>query len=549
MAAGADRRRCGRRRAPTASTWSRAWGQWNETTLDREGVPAPDGVGAIRRFRRGRADHRRGGRRVRAAGRRPRALRLRAALGTAAARLPLRGDARDRSAGARASAGCRRSTARTPWSGAIVRLVLARFIPDTAAPARGAPPKPRAVTTDRSARRGPLAGIRVVDLTRARGGPHVRAPARRPRGRRGRGAEPARRRRVLVARLPTAPTCTATSAPSPSTSPPTTAAPCFFRLVEHADVLVENFRPGVKHRLGIDPDAVWAVNPRVVYATISGFGQTGPYASRPGRRPDRAGPRRADERHRPARYGPWRVGIAISDTAAGTILTQGVLAALHRPRPHRARAVGAHVAARGDGQLHGLPGDAVADRRRGAGPGRQPAPDDRADGRLSRPPTATSTSPRMGDFAAFCALIGAPELADDPRYADVRVARSSTAPTLDADLGAAAAHAHHGRVGRAPRRRRARAGPVLAVDEVFADPQVQHLAADPPGRAPDAWRDRGAAPAAHVLRHAGDGSGSGPPADGAHTREVLAELGYDDAEIDDAAHERCSRSHQREQER
>ena len=56
----------------------------------------------------------------------------------------------------------------------------------------------------------------------------------------------------------------------------------FFRLVEQADVVVENFRPDVKERLGVDPETVWAVNPRMVYASISGFGQDGPYATRPG---------------------------------------------------------------------------------------------------------------------------------------------------------------------------------------------------------------------------------------------------------------------------
>ncbi|MEQ9327880.1 MAG: CaiB/BaiF CoA-transferase family protein, partial [Rhodospirillales bacterium] len=54
------------------------------------------------------------------------------------------------------------------------------------------------------------------------------------------------------------------------------------RLVETADVVVENFRPDVKSRLGIDYDSLKAINPRLVYASISGFGQDGPYAKRPG---------------------------------------------------------------------------------------------------------------------------------------------------------------------------------------------------------------------------------------------------------------------------
>ena len=100
------------------------------------------------------------------------------------------------------------------------------------------------------------------------------------------------------------------------------------RLAERADVLVENFRPGVKHRLRIDPDTLWGVNPRLVYASISGFGQDGPYAERPGVDQIAQGLGGVMSVTGPPGTGPSHVGIAISDTAAGTILTQGVLAAL-----------------------------------------------------------------------------------------------------------------------------------------------------------------------------------------------------------------------------
>ena len=162
-----------------------------------------------------------------------------------------------------------------PVVGAVVRLALARFIPDTArrlARVR----RNRPVTVD-----GPLAGVRVVDLTRARAGPTcvrqltdlgaeaiaVQSPAGggvfSSLG--SDGANLHRNKRAIAVDLTT-----------------DDGRAVFFRLVERADVVVENFRPGVKYRLGIEPDAVWAVNPRVVYASISGFGQTGPYASRPG---------------------------------------------------------------------------------------------------------------------------------------------------------------------------------------------------------------------------------------------------------------------------
>ena len=99
-------------------------------------------------------------------------------------------------------------------------------------------------------------------------------------------------------------------------------------LVDRADVLVENMRPGVKHRLGIGPTALLARNPRLIYASLSGFGQSGPYADRPGVDQIAQGMGGLMSVTGPPGSGPWRTGIAISDTASGTFLTQGVLAAL-----------------------------------------------------------------------------------------------------------------------------------------------------------------------------------------------------------------------------
>jgi|TARA_B100000959_G_scaffold118107_1_gene124122 crotonobetainyl-CoA:carnitine CoA-transferase CaiB-like acyl-CoA transferase len=102
----------------------------------------------------------------------------------------------------------------------------------------------------------------------------------------------------------------------------------FFDLAKQADVVVENFRVDVKHRLGVDYEAVKRVNPAIIYASISGFGQEGPYSKRPAvdqviqgmsglmsitGEPDR---------------GPMRAGIAVSDTSAGMFLGQGILLAL-----------------------------------------------------------------------------------------------------------------------------------------------------------------------------------------------------------------------------
>ena len=102
----------------------------------------------------------------------------------------------------------------------------------------------------------------------------------------------------------------------------------FLDLAKQADVIAENFRADVKHRLQIDYESVRAVNERVVYASISGFGQEGPYRDRPGVDQIVQGMSGLMSITGEPGRGPMRVGIAISDTAAGMFLGQGILLAL-----------------------------------------------------------------------------------------------------------------------------------------------------------------------------------------------------------------------------
>ena len=99
-------------------------------------------------------------------------------------------------------------------------------------------------------------------------------------------------------------------------------------LADHADVLVENFRPDVKHRLGIDYETLAAINPRLVYGSISGFGQSGPYRDRPGYDQVAQGMGGLMSITGEPGRGPMRVGIPIGDLTAGLFLAQGILAAL-----------------------------------------------------------------------------------------------------------------------------------------------------------------------------------------------------------------------------
>src|SRR5467141_2748877 len=102
----------------------------------------------------------------------------------------------------------------------------------------------------------------------------------------------------------------------------------FRRLVKKADVVVENFRPDVKKRLGIDYKDLRKINPRIVYGSISGFGQSGPYATRPGFDQIAQGMGGLMSITGLPGQGPVRVGIPIADLSAGNLLALGIMMAL-----------------------------------------------------------------------------------------------------------------------------------------------------------------------------------------------------------------------------
>ncbi len=105
----------------------------------------------------------------------------------------------------------------------------------------------------------------------------------------------------------------------------------FHQMAQQADVVVENFRSDVKYRLGVDYETLSQLNPRLIYASISGFGQDGPYATRPGVDQIIQGMSGLMSITGEPGGGPMRVGVAISDTSAGMFLGQGILLALiHR---------------------------------------------------------------------------------------------------------------------------------------------------------------------------------------------------------------------------
>ena len=110
----------------------------------------------------------------------------------------------------------------------------------------------------------------------------------------------------------------------------------FKRMVKKADVVVENFRPDVKKRLGIDYKTLAKINPRLVYASISGFGQDGPYANRPGFDQIAQGMGGLMSITGLPGQGPVRVGIPIADLSAGLFAALGIMVALlEREKSHK----------------------------------------------------------------------------------------------------------------------------------------------------------------------------------------------------------------------
>ncbi len=139
----------------------------------------------------------------------------------------------------------------------------------------------------------------------------------------------------------------------------------FNKLAATADVIVENYRPQVKHRLGIDYESIKKFNKGIVYVSISGFGQDGPYADRPGFDQIAQGMGGLMSITGEPGRGPMRVGIPIADLCAGIFASQGALLALLQ------RSVGPNLAAAGTDIHARLSGSALADGQRHPRAGRQ----------------------------------------------------------------------------------------------------------------------------------------------------------------------------------
>jgi formyl-CoA transferase len=303
------------------------------------------------------------------------------------------------------------------------------------------------------------------------------------------------------------------------------------KLAETADVIVENFRPDVKTRLGIDYEALSKVNPRLVYASISGFGQDGPYAGRPGFDQIAQGMGGLMSITGLPGQGPVRVGIPIADLTAGIFAAQGILVALlEREVSGKGQWVQSSLL---QAQVFML--DFQASRWLMEGQVPKQAGNNHP---TSIPTGVFRTSDGYMNIAAtgqkiwqrFCAVLGKPEWLTDERYATA-AARSANRDALNPEIEAVTLTDTMANWVAKLNEAGVPCGPIYKVDEMFADPQVQHL-----GIAQHCEADgRNVAYVGQPIALSRTPSRvvSHPPALGEHTGAILAEAGLDQATIDD----------------
>jgi crotonobetainyl-CoA:carnitine CoA-transferase CaiB-like acyl-CoA transferase len=378
---------------------------------------------------------------------------------------------------------------------------------------------------------GPLARFKVIDLTRVRAGPTaVRQLAdwgadvikiESPEGDAGLGGERHgpdfqnlhRNKRSLTLNL---------KAPE--------GVAVMKRLVERADVVVENYRPDVKFRLGVDYESLKVVNPRIVYASISGFGQDGPYIDRPGFDQIAQGMGGLMSITGEPGRGPMRVGIPVADLTAGIFAAMGILIALLEREQSgegqwvKSSLLGAQISMLDFQAARWTIGKEVPGQAGNNHP-------------TSIPTGVFATADGYINIAAagddiyrrLCKALGAEHLAADPLYATGRV-RSKNRDALNEAIEAITRGRTSADWIEMLNKAGVPSGPIYKMNEVFADPQVKHLAmtrtvphkvlgeveviGQPIELSRTPWSIRSATPEA-----------------GEHTDTVLAELGYSVEEI------------------
>jgi formyl-CoA transferase len=304
----------------------------------------------------------------------------------------------------------------------------------------------------------------------------------------------------------------------------------FNRLVERADVVVENFRPDVKHRLGIAYETLSQVNPRLVYASISGFGQDGPYRNRPGFDQVAQGMGGLMSITGLPGQGPVRAGIPIADLCAGLFCAYGVMVALYE-REHSGKGQWITTSLL---EAMSFMLDFQATRWLVDG---EVAPQAGNDHPTSIPTGVFETSDGHMNIATsggaiwerFCKVMEAEEWIRHPDYVTEQL-RSKNRLALNAGIN------------ERTRKRDTRtwvqmlteagvpSGEINTIDQVFNDPQIKHLGIAQTVKS-KALGELTLVGQPVALHRTPSKLTVAPPEMGEHNDEILTECGYSEAEI------------------
>ena len=304
----------------------------------------------------------------------------------------------------------------------------------------------------------------------------------------------------------------------------------FKHMVTNADIVVENYRPDVKDRLGINYEALKKINKRIILASISGFGQDGPYRDRPGYDQIAQGMGGLMSITGLPGQGPVRVGIPVADLTAGLFCALGILTALLEREVsgegqwittsllqaqifmldfQAARWLQAHEVPKQAGNNHptSIPTGVFKTK----------------DGHLN----IASTGQVM--WERLCKAIDAPELVNHPDY-NSNALRSKNRDAVNVAIEAKTVNKNSAEWIDIFNKIGVPCGPIYSIDQMFADPQVKHLGITQAAKRPDGIEQVFVGQPVELSRTPSSIVAT-PPEMGQHTDEVLKEFGFADSEI------------------
>ena len=298
----------------------------------------------------------------------------------------------------------------------------------------------------------------------------------------------------------------------------------FKKMTADTDVIIENYRPDVKFRLGIDYESLKEINPRLVYASISGFGQDGPYVKRPGLDPIIQGMGgHMMVTGEPGR-GPMRSGAAISDVTAGLLAANGItMALLERERSGEGQWVQTSLI---EALIFLLDFQAARWTMKQELPGQvgNNHPTNAPTGVFKSRDGYVTMAPMSAMWPKFCKTLGADELIDRPEFKDAD-ARRANRDDLNAELQEYTVAKDTQEWVDMMNEAGVPCGPIYTLDQVFEDPQVKHVGIAQTVQSAALGPTTIIGQPLHLSRTPNKLVNAAPEC-GEHTDEILGEMGF-----------------------